>query len=173
MVMKAHSTTPVLWIAFPGSGGPNAIGLITAVNNSGTITIKTPSTGKEPGQFLIDHGTANGSFTVEAQTTLTLRSYTLDAGATISGAGVTEFSQDLTIAGDVTVSTDLVSGNNVFVPPTLLVEKGATLTLNGIFTQVTASTPRSRVSPEARLRVRTRLTSKQAALPARARSTGT
>ncbi len=54
------------------------------------------------------------------------------------GAGVTQFSGVLTVANDMSISTDLVNGTSFFVVPTLLVEKGATLTLTGTFTQVAA-----------------------------------
>jgi hypothetical protein len=110
---------------------PNSLNaFITAVNNTGNITIPPPAVGGGPAYFYIDHGTGNGSFNVAALTTLGfVQNYTFTSGATITGAGITNFSGPISIAGDATVNTNLVNAGS------LSVQKGATLSLTGTFLQ--------------------------------------
>jgi PEP-CTERM motif-containing protein len=114
--------------------------LFTALNNSGNVTINTIVAGRNPEgsfrDFFAHHGTASGSFNVAAETMLVFGNYTLTSGATITGLGSTEFQGTLIVSGNVTVNTNLADHVNFVTTSTLLVEKGANLTLTGTFTQV-------------------------------------
>jgi hypothetical protein len=113
---------------------PSFSEFLTAVNNTGNITIQPFAEGNA-GTFYIDHGTADGSFNVGAQTILQLGSYTFNTGATIAGGGFTDVYGLITIAGD----TDLSIRFRWF-GGSLVIQKGATLTLSGPILQSLVTT---------------------------------
>jgi hypothetical protein len=101
---------------------------LTNLNNTGNITIQAPANGVETEFGLYGNGAGNGSFNLGADCFFFLSSYTFNAGATITGSGRIFFSR-VTVAGDTNVATDVQCGG------TLVVQKGATLTLSGTFNQ--------------------------------------
>lgn len=103
-------------------------------NNTGSVTIQSSGLG-DNSLTLEGGGSASGSFNVEANAKLIFSpfapppTYTLTSGATITGAGATENYGPLFVAGNTTISTSLLNQGSI------VVQSGATLTLNGSFSQ--------------------------------------
>ena len=100
-------------------------------NNIGTMKLEAGG-----GVRFEQGGSASGTFDVAAGADLVFggfdtpsTSYTLNAGALINGPGSTVVDGTLTVAGDTTINTSLSNYG------TLVVQSGATLTLNGTFDQ--------------------------------------
>ena len=100
-------------------------------NNVGMMTLATGG-----GVRFERGGSASGIFNVAAGAGLTFggfdtpsTSYTLNAGTLINGAGSTVVDGTLNVAGGTTINTNLSNYG------TLVVQAGATLTLNGTFDQ--------------------------------------
>jgi hypothetical protein len=106
----------------------NTVEFNTTLNNSGVVTVQSGASGSA--SVYVDKGSATGAFNVGSQAELRFGNYSLATGATISGAGVTNITRTLDIIGNANISSNLVNSG------TLLVESGATLTLNGSFTHV-------------------------------------
>jgi fibronectin-binding autotransporter adhesin len=112
------------------------------LNNSGSVTIQSNSPGYANSLRIAGGGTASGTFNVNAGSTLIFTAepplggvplspnYTLTAGAIITGAGSTDNQGTVTVAGDTVVHTNFVNES------LLSVQSGATLTLNGSFSQL-------------------------------------
>jgi PEP-CTERM motif-containing protein len=116
----------------PAQNGSAAISVLTSLNNTGNITIQAPATGVATTFTLAGiNGAGDGSFNVGADCVFDLISHTLNAGATITGAGRTSFIA-VTIAGDTNVATSVANLGS------LVIQKGATLMLNGTFDQPAA-----------------------------------
>jgi len=109
-------------------GGGNSLNayFYTTLINTGTVTLQSPASGVS--NFYVHSGSATGVFDVGSQTQLQFGNYSLATGATISGAGVTNIVGSLDILGNANINSSLVNTG------ILLVESGATLTLNGPFT---------------------------------------
>jgi hypothetical protein len=108
--------------------------LETSLHNTGSVALTGNSS------LNVHDGSGNGSFSLGAQANLTLGyfgSFTLESGATINGGtttiGYVTSGGTLDIAGAVSINSHLVNQG------TLLVEQGATLTLNGLIDQLTSS----------------------------------
>ncbi len=105
--------------------------LLTTFHNSGNVNV-SPN-----GSLGVFRGSSSGTFDVGASAELLLAHQTLNTGTLITGTGTTrielfgysyEGPSKVTVAGDTTINTNL---DNY---ATLVVQAGATLTLNGTFT---------------------------------------
>ena len=126
--------------AFLVTGALDVVGMHGVFNNSGTVTVQ-PSTPGHMIFYLNDGGTASGSFNLAEQTELSFSGpYNLTNGATINGSGLVYIADTVDVSGNVTIGTDIK------VLRTLVVQSGATLMLNGNFTQSGSSTDMTRLN---------------------------